>query len=105
MANSYTPGDEKALSLKGKSAEEPGKPNIGSNGRPLSTEVKPDKGAWLDMENDARSSGITQICKKPLVSLHVTVEDAEQEGQLTPYCKNNQLQKCLKDQDRIKGLK
>jgi len=70
---------------------------------PLGTESLIDIGSWLQMDGDTSSPGINQrICKKGLVSLHVTLEDSENGCNLTPYCKNHPIRKCLKDQERRK---
>jgi hypothetical protein len=75
-----------------------------SNAVPLGPELPIGEGAWLKIESETSNPGINQrICKKSLVSLHVTLEDSERECSLAPYCKNHPIQKCLKDQDRTKG--
>ncbi|MEI6294053.1 MAG: hypothetical protein WCP36_10235 [Methanomicrobiales archaeon] len=75
-----------------------------SNGAPIVHELPVNEGAWLKIEEDMNSSGIShRVCKKALVSLHVTLEDSEHECSLAPYCKNHPIQKCLKDQERAKG--
>jgi hypothetical protein len=51
-------------------------------------ELSIDSGAWLEMEYNSRSPAPTNlVCKRPLVSLHVTVEDSEHECNFTPSCK------------------
>ena len=71
---------------------------------PVVHELPVKEGEWLKIEEDTNFPGINQrICKKSLVSLHVTPEDSERECSLAPYCKNHPIQKCLKDQERTKG--
>jgi len=60
---------------------------LGASGNsvPLYPELLIDEGAWLKIEEDANSPGISQkICKRSLVSLHVTLEDSEHECSLWP---------------------
>ena len=76
----------------------------GGNSVPLCPELPIDEGAWLKIEEDANSPWINQnICKRSLVSLHVTLEDSEHECSPGLYCKNHPIQKCLKDQELTNG--
>jgi hypothetical protein len=65
-------------------------------------ELSVDSGAWLEMEYNNRSPAPTnQVCKRSLVSLHVTVEDSEHECNFTQSCKKHSEYKGLKHQSRI----
>ncbi|MCX6698420.1 MAG: hypothetical protein NTV68_00605 [Methanomicrobiales archaeon] len=53
-------------------------PGISNSIVPLCANVLIDNGAWLDMEQNMRSSTTIQgVCKKDLVSLIVTLEEEE----------------------------
>jgi hypothetical protein len=65
-------------------------------------ELTIDNGTWLEMEYNIRSPEPThQVCKRPLVSLHVTLEDPEHGCNFTPPCKKQSVREGLKHQSKI----
>jgi hypothetical protein len=71
-------------------------------GRTSCAELSLDNGTWLEMEYNNRSPVPThQVCKRPLVSLHVTLEDPEHECNFTPSCKKQSVHEGLKHQNKI----
>jgi hypothetical protein len=65
-------------------------------------ELSIDNGTWLEMEYNTGSLVPThQVCKRPLVSLRVTLEDSEHECTFTPSCKKSPVYEGLKNQNKI----